>query len=151
MESYFRKSHALKSGERDMSVVKSQSRSQSIEPVRSRSIDVNPVDPSVQTKEVKKVAYQNDVCELKKSVEEVKNLVNAKQNDISTKVEELQKLINESKQDQEQAKAERTKQKLDSFVVAYNENEKAHSDALLALQNIIDGLSERIKVVEEIL
>ena len=151
MESYFRKSLTLKSGDKDISVSKAPSRSQSVDPApRSESVDIRV--ETRETREIRKVAYQSDVCELKKSVEDLKSLVSVQNKEIVVIVEEMSKQLFATKQDvQEKAKDERTKAKLDSFVVSYNENEKAHSDVLISLQNVIDELNNRLKVVEEVL
>ena len=152
MDSYFRKAQTLKAGEKDVAVVRAASPQPAIN--RSQSIDKR-VERDVTNK---KVAYQADVMDVVKKVEEVKNCVvvlqnsvKAHQDEVSAKVDELHKQIGTVKQDTEQTKSERMKQKLDSFITSYNENEKAHSDSLVVINKEMAELEERVKTVENVL
>lgn len=156
MESYFRKSHNLKAGEKDMSV----SRTASPQPVnRSRSVDPKVRDEVLTERhEAKKVAYQTDVqeCvkkvnEVKDAVEEVKKCIKDHQEDVVVRVDELHKQIGNVKQDNEQTKSERMKQKLDDFITKYNDNEKAHSDAMVTIEKCVKEVDERLEAVENVL
>jgi len=149
MDSYFRKSQTLKTGEKDTSITKSQSRSVSVDQTHTKSID--PRDEARASREIKKVVYQSDICEIKNQIDELKSSINAQQIVMALKVDEINNQLINTKQDQEQAKNERIKQKLDAFIVQYNENEKNHSDTLISIQKSVTELNDRVKVVEEVL
>jgi molecular chaperone GrpE (heat shock protein) len=145
MESYLRKSAVLKAGDKEMSV----SRASSPQPVnRSQSIDATKEKKEVR---VCKVAYQVDVQEIKKTIESLQNAVEKQQEDTTNKITEIQNLISSMKQEADQTKTDRLKQKFDTFINSYNDNEKAHSETIMSLDKEIKTLNERLEVVEEVL
>jgi molecular chaperone GrpE (heat shock protein) len=150
MESYLRKSAVLKAGDKEMSV----SRASSPQPVsRSQSIDVSTREVR-EVREIKpdrKVAYQCDVADIKKSIETLQNTVQLQQSDTLSKIVEIQNLLASMKQDAEQTKTERLKQKFDTFINSYNDNEKAHSETIMSLDKELKCMHERMVVVEDVL
>lgn len=151
MDSYFRKAKNLKSGEKDMVV----SRTASPQPSTNRS---HSVERRVPEKSEKKVAYQADIQEVTKKLDDMKASVSVLQSavkenhdEVFNKVQEIQKQMENVKQESDQTKAERIKNKLDDFISKYNDNEKAHSDALIIVEKELRDLDGRVANVESVL
>lgn len=162
MDQYLKKLDRLKAGERNPSVVRASSRSNSVEPV-SRTVEFvveekGSAGMSSSSSQNRKVAYLKDindlnVCidKLKDVVSQVKEAMDAINQDLRGKLEELGKQVENVKLDTEQTKSERIKQKLDSFITNYNQNETAHSDVLKSIELEIKELSKRLVDVESVL
>jgi hypothetical protein len=160
MEQYLKKLDRLKAGERQPSVVKS--RSNSVEPV-ARSVDPvseerNSIVSSSSGSLSRKVAYQKDIVDLNGCIDklagvvcQVKEAMEGVSQDLKSKLDDLSKQVENVKLDTEQTKSERIKQKLDSFINNYNQNETAHSDVLKSLEMEIKELSKRLNEVENVL
>lgn len=162
MDQYLKKIERLKSGERSSSVVRS--RSASVEPpkrtpVENKEEESQPVSVVRSNSVVnRKVAYQKDIevlghCieSLRNSISDVKSSIEQNNQDLRSKIDDVVKQLENVKQDTEQTKSERIKQKLDSFINNYNQNEASHSDILKGIENEIKELNKRLESVEEVL
>ena len=152
-DSYFKKAAVLKAGDRDVAIVRASSpqpRSQSVERSVSASVEKKLEDD--------KIARIKDVQAVSARVEAAKELVNelhasnqASVRDLDRKIVELTESLNAVRLEADQTKTERLKQKLDSFIGAYNDNETAHSNMFHELQEMLKAVELRLSKVEELL
>lgn len=151
MDNYLKKIGNLKSGERSMSV----SRSASPQPeTRSYSVANEELkQQSSQNMPVKKVVLKEDFNNLVASVENIKSQLLVFVEEQSKRNEELNSQFVSLKKDvlinDQQSKTERLKEKLDSFINKYNDNEISHSDHIRAVEKEILNLDNRVKSLEE--
>lgn len=163
MDTYFRKAQNLKAGEKEPSVVRACSpannRSQSIEPVKREGREIKKIDDDA------KIVRQKDLLNINKEIQNLNNkldvlnssLENAKDQflkdslSVKSQYEQLEKAMQSVAKESELAKADRLKQKLDSFIDAYNNNEMAHSEALKEIEKNIKSINDRVLDVEELL
>lgn len=151
MDNYLKKIGNLKSGERSMSV----SRSASPQPeTRSYSVANEELkQQSSQNMPVKKVVLKEDFNNLVVSVENIKSQLLVFVEEQSKRNEELNSQFVSLKKDvlinDQQSKTERLKEKLDSFINKYNDNEISHSDHIRAVEKEILNLDNRVKSLEE--
>jgi hypothetical protein len=157
MEAYTRKIQTLRAGEKDINVVRAsspQARASSVTPAnRSQS-----VDRKKSATEDEKIARIKDLQTVSKVVDAVKSSVSALQTqlaehrtEVKKEVDELNKQVLAVKQEADQAKTERLKQKLDSFINSYNQNEVAHSDSFKEVEKALREVAERLDQFESLL
>lgn len=149
MDSYLKKINNLRTEDRQASA--SRSRSSTPQPGPRKPVDgpheIKP-EPKRACTPRKKVAYKNDVDELKKCVEEaklmavaVKSQIENLKNEIMSKMDEHQKSL-ESKQEND-SRYEKLKEKIDNFISSvYNENEIAHSELIKKIEDRINKIED---------
>ena len=134
--------------------------------VRSSSVVSRSASPQVErvqqvqeevkeVKEVRKIVYKQDLVDLQQNLENVKSQLSKVQSDVNDKINALSSqlvvLKNDMTTQQEQNVASRTRDKLNDFINKYNENELSHSDSLKALENELNKIDSRVKVIEDVL
>lgn len=164
MDSYFRKTQNLKAGEKEPSIVRACSpalnnRTQSVEPQQRclrepRKIDdeakiVRQKDLLNVQKELQNLNLKIDV--INNSLESVKDQSLKDSLSVKAQFDQLDKTIQSITKETELAKSDRLKQKLDTFIDAYNANEIAHSNSLKELEKELKIIHERVGDVEDLL
>lgn len=149
MESYNRKVHTLRAGEKDINVVRSASpQHQSVQSVQHVQPDQG-INKLVRVKDLQDITHVIET--LTASISSLKDQLNECKTDSKKEIEEVSKQINNLKQETEQTKSERLKQKLDSFINTYNQNEVSHSDAFKDLDKALNNVVSRLEHVESLL
>jgi|688.fasta_scaffold72748_5 hypothetical protein len=160
MDLYLKKVENLKRPNQSIANVSrstSVSRSASPQPQSSVQNDEHKLEVREvrEVREVKKLVYKNDLVELSKNIETVKNDLNVLNSGLNDKLNSLasqmQNLKNELIVQQEQSKTEKLKDKLNDFISKYNENEISHSDNIKQLETSLNELDVRVKDIELIL
>lgn len=164
MDSYLRRQHVLKSGEKDISIVKS--RANSLEPpARNFNLDVKKDKDNNEEKNKEgnvkgikreinplgKIAYKDDINNVHDKIrfiqDDVLNKVDKSLKDLDEKLKVLSNKIEDKEQHSEN---ERVKIKLDNFISTYNNNEISHSDKIGLLEKNIFELNEKINDIESV-
>lgn len=155
MDGYSRKNQTLRAGERDLNIVRASSpqvtRSAG-EAARSSSVERPSRADEDKLARIKDLNALSSVFEsVKKSCADFQAQVEEQRAVTKRELEDLSKQILSVKQEAELAKSERLKQKLDSFITTYNDNELAHSNSFKEIEKTLKEICERMEQFESLL